>query len=272
MLRSVNRTPHERASVAVAGDGVRRRGGYAVATGALFKQAPEFRPLRHDAYAALYEAILLGTLPPGERLVEAEIARQMGISRGPLREAIRQLEQDGLVEYRPRKGAVVAALTRERVLDAYTTRVELEGFAARLAVARMTTVDLERLEALCEAMQRYAGDGDSAGLLQTDVKFHQTICEISGNRVLLRLWTSLGPHGWTLFSGAQQRGYGLPALAERHCTVLAALRSGDAALAERAAREHTQEIMRNVLDQLYPGTPTPGEGAESAGAPARRQA
>jgi DNA-binding GntR family transcriptional regulator len=228
-----------------------------VATTSLFKQAPEFRPLRHDAYAALYEAILLGRLPPGERLVEAEIARQMGISRGPLREAIRQLEQDGLVEYRPRRGAVVAELTRERVLDAYSTRVELEGFAARLAAQRMTAADVARLEGLCETMQRCAAAGDSAGLLQADVKFHQAVCEISGNRVLLRLWTSLGPHAWTLFSGAQQRGYGLAALAERHRAVLAALRSGDAACAERIAREHTLEIMRNVVDHRYSSTEPP---------------
>ena len=232
-----------------------------MATTGLFKQAPEFRPLRHDAYAALYEAILLGHIPPGERLVEAEIARQMGISRGPLREAIRQLEQDGLVEYRPRRGAVVAELTRERVLDAYSTRVELEGFAARLAAQRMTAADAARLAALCDVMQRCAGEGDSAGLLQADVKFHQAICEISGNRVLLRLWTSLGPHAWTLFSGAQQRGYGLPALAERHRDVLAALQSGDAARAEQAAREHTLEIMRDVVDHRYPGTaPVAGNG------------
>jgi DNA-binding GntR family transcriptional regulator len=240
-----------------------------MATSALFKQAPEFRPLRHDAYDALYEAILLGSLPPGERLVEAEIARQMGISRGPLREAIRQLEQDGLVEYRPRRGAVVAALTRERVLDAYSTRIELEGFAARLAAPRISTVELERLEALCEAMQRSARQGDAAGLLQTDVKFHQAICEISGNRVLLRLWTSLGPHAWTLFSGAQQRGYDLAALAERHHRIVAALRSGDAARAEQVARAHTQEIMLNVVDHLYPVTTAPAGRDTVVPAPAR---
>jgi DNA-binding GntR family transcriptional regulator len=228
-----------------------------VATDGLFKQAPEFRPLRHDAYDALYEAILLGTLPPGERLVEAEIARQMGISRGPLREAIRQLEQDGLVEYRPRRGAVVVALTRERVLDAYSTRVELEGFAARLAAQRMAAPDAVRLEGLCTTMQQFAEDGDAAGLLKADVEFHRAICEIAGNRVLLRLWTSLGPQGWTLFSGAQQRGYSLDALAARHKATLTALLSGDAARAEQAAREHTLEIMRNVVDHLYPGPDAP---------------
>lgn len=240
-----------------------------MATNGLFQQAPEFRPLRHDAYDALYEAILLGKLPPGERLVEAEIARQMGISRGPLREAIRQLEQDGLVEYRPRRGAVVAELTRERVFDAYSTRVELEGFAARLATQRMGAREAARLEDLCETMQQQARDGDAAGLLKTDVQFHRTICEIAGNRVLLRLWTSLGPQAWTLFSGAQQQGYSLDALAERHRAALAALLSGDAACAEQTAREHTLEIMRNVLDHLYPGSVAASTSVPARPSPAR---
>src|SRR5579871_3491091 len=114
----------------------------------LFPQAPSFRPLRHDAYDALREAILLGRLMPGARIVEAEVARQMGISRGPIREAVRQLEQDGLVEYQPRRGVVVIELTRERIYDAYAVRANLEGFAARLAVPRITPVDVQRLEEL----------------------------------------------------------------------------------------------------------------------------
>src|SRR5438309_8831957 len=109
---------------------------------AICTQAPSFRPLRHDGYGALRGAIRLGHLRPGERVVEAEIARQMGISRGPIREAVRQLEQDGLVEYQPRRGVIVTALTRERVLDAYAVRAQLEGFAARLATTCATPADL----------------------------------------------------------------------------------------------------------------------------------
>src|SRR5690242_13281051 len=105
----------------------------AQASSVTFQQVPSFRPLRHDAYEALREAILLGRLRPGERVVEAEIARQMGFSRGPIREAVRQLGQDGLVEYQPRRGVIVTKLTSERVFDAYTVRAHLEGLAARLA-------------------------------------------------------------------------------------------------------------------------------------------
>jgi DNA-binding GntR family transcriptional regulator len=216
----------------------------------LFAQAPQFRPLRNDAYEALREAILLGRLRPGERVVEAEIARQMGISRGPIREAVRQLEQEHLVEYHPRRGVVVARLTREAVQDTYAVRAELDGFAARLSAVRITDEQLEQLEGLIAAMQEQASAGDSDGLLHTDVEFHRHICTVAGNRVLLRAWSSLGPYAWTLFSGIQVRGYSLGDLAERHVPIADALRDRDPVRAERTAKEHTLEIARNVLDHL----------------------
>lgn len=220
--------------------------------GAVFKPLRDFHLLRHDAYDALRQAILLGHLRPGERMVEAEIARQMGISRGPIREAVRQLEQDGLVEYRPRRGVIVAELTRERVLDAYTVRAHLESLAAELVAVSIRPRDAGELELLLEEMARRAQADDAAGLLHADVEFHRHICSLSGNRVLLRLWNSLGPHAWTLFSGLQQQGYTLPALVERHRALLTALRSGDASHAASVARAHILEIAHNVVDHLYP--------------------
>jgi len=224
---------------------------------AIFKQAPNFRPLRHDAYDALREAILLGQLRPGERVVEAEIARQMGISRGPIREAVRQLEQDGLVEYQPRRGVIVAELTPERVLDAYTVRAQLEGFAAQLATERVTPDDQAQLGRLIERMRQLAWANDAAAMLNVDVDFHQRICTLSGNRVLLRLWSSIGPHAWTLFSGAQQQGYTLLALAERHQAILDALGGGDPDLARQVTMAHILEIAGNVVDHLRSWRPLP---------------
>jgi len=216
----------------------------------LFAQAPQFRPLRSDAYEALREAILIGRLRPGERIVEAEIARQMGISRGPIREAVRQLEHEDLVQYHPRRGVVVSRVTREAVADTYEVRAELDGFAARLAAARISNVHLDQLDGLLVTMRGQAGKGDNAALLHTDVEFHQLIYLIAGNRVLLRAWSSLGPQAWTLFSGLQLRGYTLDDLAERHKPIVEALRTRDPATAERTAREHTLGIARNVLGHL----------------------
>lgn len=224
-----------------------------MATEVLFREAPEFRPLCRDAYEALREVILLGRLSPGQRVIEAEVARQMGISRGPIREAIRQLEQDGLLEYHPRRGAVVSTLSRERIIDAYTVRAALEGLAARLASHRLTAGGIARLTHLLEAMRGCAQREDADCLLQADVQFHESICELSGNHVLLRLWRSIGPHAWTLFSGAQQRGYSLHTLAERHQYVLDALQAGDPLHAERVAAAHIEEIMQNVVDSLQLG-------------------
>jgi DNA-binding GntR family transcriptional regulator len=224
--------------------------GEAASPPPIFAQAPQFRPLRRDAYEALREAILLGHLRAGERVVEAEIARQMGISRGPIREAVRQLEQDGLVEYQPRRGVVVATLSRDTVRDAYGVRAELDGFAARLAVANLTDHHIARMTEIIDTMRRHADADDAEGLLHADVAFHQHIYTVAGNRVLLRLWTSLGPQAWTLFSGAQLRGYSLIDLADLHPPIVDALRTGDAVLAERAAKEHTQHIARGVLNHL----------------------
>ena len=215
---------------------------------------PQFRPLRSDAYEALREAILLKRLRPGQRIVEAEIARQMGISRGPVREAVRQLEQEELVEYHPRRGVVVARLTREAVQDTYAVRAELDGFAARLAASRITDEQLAQLDALIATMRGQAEVGDNDRLLNTDVEFHRSIYLVAGNKVLLRAWASLGPHAWTLFSGIQLRGYSLRDLAERHLPIFDALRMRDPTAAERTATEHTLEIARNVLDHLDDAT------------------
>ncbi len=219
-------------------------------TAPIVAQAPQFRPLRSDAYEALREAILVGRLRPGERVVEAEIARQMGISRGPIREAVRQLEHEEMVEYHPRRGVVVARLTREAVADTYAVRAELDGFATRLAVAHVDEHHLDHLHGLLTNMRLQAGDGDSAALLHTDVEFHRYIYAVAGNRVLLRAWTSLGPHAWTLFSGMRLRGYTLLQIADRHRPIVEALRTRDPVVAEHTAKEHTLEIARNVLGHL----------------------
>jgi DNA-binding GntR family transcriptional regulator len=162
------------------------------------------------------------------------------------------LEQDGLVEHRPHHGVLVAVLTRERVLDAYTVRAHLENLAAQLAAPRLQPPDVAGLERLLARMEREAQADDAPGLLRTDVDFHQQICELSGNRVLLRLWKSVGPHAWTLFSGMQQVGMPLDTLVTRHRVVLAALVAGDPAEAGRVAREHILEVARNVIDHRFP--------------------
>jgi DNA-binding GntR family transcriptional regulator len=104
-----------------------------------------FRPLSEEAYDMLRAAILGGRLQPGERIVEADIARQMRTSRSPVREAVRKLEHETLVEYVPRRGTIVVGLSREDVADAYQLRAHLEAYGARLAATRASALQLAHL-------------------------------------------------------------------------------------------------------------------------------
>lgn len=210
--------------------------------------ASTFRPLYEEAYQALRDAIFDGRLVPGERIVEAEIARQMAISRAPIREAIRKLERDGLVQYLPRRGAVVVKLSRDEVRDIYYLRAHLEAYAIRLAVTRITPADLAALEELLLRMRECAGRDDLPGLIAADVQFHAAICRASGSQRLYQLWDSLNPRNWTLLTSLKATGYTLPQIAERHAPVLAALRARDPERAEVEVRRHIAELADNVLE------------------------
>ena len=220
-----------------------------------------YRPLYADAYEALRDAILDGRLPSGERIVEAEIARQMAISRGPIREAIRKLEQDGLVEHHPRRGVVVVELSTDEVLDVYRLRAHLEAYGIRLAAPRATNADLDLLDDLIGRMRDYAARDDPRPLINTDVEFHRSICRLSGSKPLLRLWESLNPHCWTLLTSLKATEYGLSDIAERHCVVLDALRSRDPDRAEAEIRRHIVELAEHVVAHI---------STEDAATPERR--
>lgn len=210
----------------------------------------EYRPLSADVYEALRDAILAGRLAGGERLVEAEIARQMTISRGPVREAIRKLEQDGLVQYQPRRGAVVVTLTAAEVRDAYYLRAHLEAYAIRLATERATVRDFAALEGLIDRMHECAEREDRAMLLAADVEFHARLCELSGSKLVQRLWDSLNPHCWTVLTTLRATEYRLPEIAERHRPVVEALRARDADQADVAIRRHITELADTVVSHL----------------------
>lgn len=212
--------------------------------------AREYRPLSVDAYEALRDAILGGRLGAGERLVEAEIARQMAMSRGPVREAIRRLEQDGLVVYHPRRGAVVVTLTTEEVRDAYYLRAHLEAYAVRLVVERATLRDLAALEGLIDQMHACAEQNNRAMLLAVDVEFHARLCEFSGSKLLQRLWDSLNPLCWTVLTTLRATEYGLMEIAERHRPVVEALRARNVDEADAAIRRHIVELADTVTAHL----------------------
>ena len=126
----------------------------------------EYKPLRDVVFENLREAILEGQLKPGQRLMEVQLAEQLGVSRTPVREAIRKLELEGLVVMLPRKGAYVANMSLKDVIDALEVRASLEGLSASLAAERISDIDLKKLKRIAEEFKESTMNADIETLLK----------------------------------------------------------------------------------------------------------
>jgi DNA-binding GntR family transcriptional regulator len=135
-------------------------------------------------YRHLRQQILEDQLPPGTELSEVALSRELAVSRGPIREAIGRLAAEGLVTVRPRRGAEVRSLTPTELIDAYQVREALEVLAVRLAVPRITSADLARLDELVDRMAEFARKDQVADFFAANVAFHELLCELSGNEKL----------------------------------------------------------------------------------------
>jgi DNA-binding GntR family transcriptional regulator len=154
----------------------------------------EFAEIRGEPLSAivlrtLREAIVEGRLAPGEAVVEAQLSRQLGVSRAPLREALRSLENEGLVVSMPWRGAIVAPLTERGVTELQAFRRLIEVFAAEQVLER-DDADISSLDALVTEMEGCAEASDLACMNEADVRFHTRIVEMSGNALLLDVWRS----------------------------------------------------------------------------------
>lgn len=218
---------------------------------------PPHRPLQgQSAYERLREDIRSGALPPGARLTETEIAERLAISRTPVREAIRRLEAEGLVDHQPRSGAVVRRLDYPEIMELYEMRTVLEGTAARLAARAASPMELEELTAIYAEMAQATGNPDR--LVGLNRLFHTRLLDAARNRFLLRSMAAvestlliLGPS--SLGDPARARA----AVAE-HEAVLRAVNARDGAGAEAAMRthmEHAQLSRLKILRQEGPRGP-----------------
>jgi len=187
---------------------------------------------------AIADGILNGTLPPGLRLDEIGLAQQHGVSRTPVREALRQLTMSGLIDMRPRKGAIVSKATPEQVESLFVAMAEMEATCARLAAMSMTPVERRRLQARHEAMTALAGAGDPDAYSNANVAFHSAIYAGAHNAPIaeytLGLRRRVGP-----FRRAQFQVEGrLTKSNQEHDAVVRAILSGDAAGAHAAMLHH----------------------------------
>jgi DNA-binding GntR family transcriptional regulator len=219
--------------------------------------------LRERVRAAIRDAIASGTLKPGDQLVEDRIARDLGVSRSPVREALRQLEQHGLVVSIPNRGSFVAALTPEDVEEVTLLRGALEGLAARLAADRMGRRDLRTLEEIVDRMGHLTGRSadEERGFVEADAEFHEALVRFAGHRRLQQLWSVLDPFIWLLAvrDPANKADLDRAAIAAEHRELLDALAAGEPERAQQALWHH---IVR--------GWPTPpGRSPAAATAPKR---
>ena len=189
--------------------------------------------------AALRQAITSGQYAPGDRLVEGDLARQLGTSRGPIRDALRTLEREGLVVSYPYRGTVVADVSQdeiERVL--LPIRIIVERFAYRRALARVSDTDLELLEELVSAMRLAGERGDAEALADADLRFHEHLIALSGQSHCLQLWRTVQPRVRAYFRLDAHAHHDAHEVARQHQQLLDVLRTGDPEALDEAIREH----------------------------------
>jgi len=151
----------------------------------------DYKPLREVIFNTLREAIILGELKPGERLMEVQLAEKMGVSRTPVREAIRKLELEGLVEMMPRKGAHVADLSVKDIMDVLEVRSTLDGLASSLAASRITDDEIKEMLHLHSQFVSYVEKENHQGQIKKDVEFHDIIYRASRNDKLIQISNNL---------------------------------------------------------------------------------
>jgi DNA-binding GntR family transcriptional regulator len=208
----------------------------------------ERRVFREEIREQLIEDILNGRLQPGARIVETRIAQQFGVSQGPVREALRDLELFGFVVSSPFRGTQVRQITTDDLLQIYPIRAALEAVAARAAAERIDDATLNHLEELITSMREAAARDDHRAQADADHAFHAAIVKASGNHMLEHVWQTMRLSITTCVTRSVTHR-SLHELAERHTVVLDALRAHDPDRAEAAIRRHIEEPGEWILAQ-----------------------
>jgi len=209
------------------------------------------RSMRHDVLRQLRNAILHGSFRPGERLNESEIAREMGISRGPVREAILELETEGLVKIEHRRGAYVVRLEPKVFGDLVDLRILLETHAVRIAAPRCTPADCAAIKRIIEQMQSAHAAGDTEKVVDSDLEFHRSLCALAGNDLLLEAWEQLS--GRLRLAMLLWIKHGLDDADENvrmHQEVLEAMRQGDGEQAAERINLGNREAAAEMVEIL----------------------
>ncbi|NLY91489.1 MAG: GntR family transcriptional regulator [Firmicutes bacterium] len=209
-----------------------------------------YKPLRELVFEALREAIIKGQLAPGERLMEIQLAEELGVSRTPVREAIRKLELEGLVLMVPRKGAYVASFSMKDVVEVFEIRGALEGLAAALAAERITDEELEELERQLVKSSELINQADLKGMVEVDTGFHQILYQASRNERLAQIINNLREQ----IQRFRQTSLSFPGrmklALEEHREIVDAISARDSDLARKLAQEHIENAENSMMQVI----------------------
>ena len=211
------------------------------------------KPLREMVYEELKMQILTGTIVPGTRMMEVELANQIGVSRTPVREAIRKLEKEGLVVIEPRKGAYASQISTKDMVEILEVRQNMEGLAAFFAASRMQPDQLSELKEVAGLYNTAVADGNMEDMIKYDTRFHRIIVESCNNKILVQMIEQLQElvlRFRYIYYDDFRRAEKMP---EEHRMILEAIEKGDADSARQAADVHIDRLKEMVIqDDLQP--------------------
>lgn len=209
-----------------------------------------YRPLRDVVSETLREAIVSGVLKPGERLMEIQLAEELGVSRTPVRESIRKLELEGFVVMVPRRGTYVADLSIKDINEVFEIRTALDVLAAGLAAERITEDELEQLERLLVQIGDCVDQGDMEKIIDLDGQFHDILYKASRNDRLVGIISNLREQ-FTRFRSISMKYPGrIVRTVEEHRQLVEAIGSRNSDLAQQIAREHMENSEQILLQDL----------------------
>lgn len=207
-------------------------------------------PLRDVVFNTLRQGILTGELKPGERLTEIHLANRLGVSRTPIREAIRMLELDGLVTMMPRRGAEVARISTQDLRDVLEVRKVLESLATKLASERIDEESSEKLKIAAMKFIDATKTGDVTRIAKADVEFHDVILQASGNRRLVQMVNNLAERIYRYRLEYIKDKKHHEQLIVEHALIMKYVLCNDAQKASEAAETHIDNQEKNILDHL----------------------
>lgn len=209
-----------------------------------------YQPLREVVCETLREAISTGVLKPGERLMEIQLAEELGVSRTPVREAIRKLELEGFVVMVPRRGTYVADFSIRDINEVFEVRSALEILAAGLAAERITEDELEQMERLLVQMGEQIEHGDIDTIVDIDSQFHDILYRASRNDRLVGIINNLREQLTRLRAVSMQHPGRLKIMIEEHSRLVEAIAQRDSQLAQKLASDHLENAEQTLLQEM----------------------